>query len=386
MDPGYLALAVKYVRRQAKQLAEQLDGIDQAKDIEFVHRARVASRRLRIALRMFRDCFGTKTVKRWRKCVRLLSRDLSEARDKDVQIVFVCGVLDAVKDPQCYPGIARLLVKLERKRQQIQIKVLAAVKRLRTSGILEEIQTTTKRLWSDLMAVEFDNHGEFAVKRTRKAINRRLNKLLTYRECLRNPEDIKNHHAMRIAAKRLRYTLEIAKPIYDERIQTAIDAVKKLQAHLGDIHDCDVWVDQLEAFREEERKEVQDSFGHDGPLSRLSVGIDYLLQDRRARRRESFLELVELWMEINRDGILEGLLRTIGFRGESNGAENDSDSSAPEKTGIDVPAPSIDLSDANRPEAIVAGEDLCDDESESAAYKARWQDLHSDQAPDIVSG
>ena len=53
MDSGYRLLAARYIRRQAKQLAEQFDGIRAAEDIEFVHRARVATRRLRAALRMF---------------------------------------------------------------------------------------------------------------------------------------------------------------------------------------------------------------------------------------------------------------------------------------------------------------------------------------------
>ena len=38
MDAGYRALAAKYIRRQAKQLVEQLDGLRTAEDIEFVHR------------------------------------------------------------------------------------------------------------------------------------------------------------------------------------------------------------------------------------------------------------------------------------------------------------------------------------------------------------
>ncbi len=45
LDPSYRFLAAHYIRRQAKLLAEQLDGVRTGEDIEFVHRARVASRR-----------------------------------------------------------------------------------------------------------------------------------------------------------------------------------------------------------------------------------------------------------------------------------------------------------------------------------------------------
>ncbi|MFH1922387.1 MAG: CHAD domain-containing protein, partial [Planctomycetota bacterium] len=58
MDGSYQLLAGRYVRRQIRQLIGQLEGMRKADDIEFVHRARVASRRLRAALGIFRDCFG----------------------------------------------------------------------------------------------------------------------------------------------------------------------------------------------------------------------------------------------------------------------------------------------------------------------------------------
>jgi CHAD domain-containing protein len=313
MDAGYLALAAKYVRRQAKQLADQLDGICRAEDIEYVHRARVASRRLRAALRMFRDCFGAKAVKRWRNAIRQLASDLGDARDKDVQIVFLCGVMDAVKDPACYPGVARLMVQLERQREKLQFKVLAAVKHLRASGVLEDMETKAKRIWSDLMAAEFDSRSAFAREQTGKYIRRRLRRLLAQEESLHNPEDVKGHHAMRIAAKRLRYTLEITKPVHGEEIQAAIDAVKKVQSLLGDIHDCDVWIEQLAEFLAAERKALHERFGNDAPLARLAVGIEHLEQDRRKHRREAFLELVEYWDELQREQTWIKLARIVGI-------------------------------------------------------------------------
>ena len=81
MDRTYQFLAAQYIRRQAKQLAEQFDGIRGAEDVEFIHRARVASRRLRAALKMFSDCFDAKKMKRWRKQIRGITEGLGEARD-----------------------------------------------------------------------------------------------------------------------------------------------------------------------------------------------------------------------------------------------------------------------------------------------------------------
>ena len=126
-DASYRFLAAGHIRRQAKQLAEQLDGVRTAEDIECIHRARVASRRLRSALKMFSDCFRGKTVRRWRKQIRRITRELGDARDKDVQIDFLCGTLAADTDKRCFPGIARLLAKLEQEREAVQPKVNKAV-------------------------------------------------------------------------------------------------------------------------------------------------------------------------------------------------------------------------------------------------------------------
>jgi len=85
-DLSYRLLAARFIRRQVKQLGEQFDGIRQGEDVEYLHRARVASRRLRAALRMFHDCWGPKKMKGWRKAIRRVTRGLGDARDKDVQI------------------------------------------------------------------------------------------------------------------------------------------------------------------------------------------------------------------------------------------------------------------------------------------------------------
>jgi CHAD domain-containing protein len=47
-------------------------------------------------------------------------------------------------------------------------------------------------------------------------------------------------HEMRIAAKRLRYVLEITESCFGEEAVAAHMAVKELQSVLGEIHDCDV--------------------------------------------------------------------------------------------------------------------------------------------------
>lgn len=315
-DESYRYLAAKYVRKQAKQLTGQLDGVRRAEDIECVHQARVAARRLRAAMRVFRNCFPRRKLKRWRKQIRRVIAELGEARDRDVQIEFLCGVLDSLEERACYPGIARLLVQLEQQRELLQPKVTKAVDRLQGSRVLEEMQAVGKRVLSEAKAREVSLQSPFAYRRTGKQILRRLDQLLAYQDSLADPRQIQRHHAMRIAAKRLRYTVEICKPVYQGQLDETLVAVKKVQTLLGDVHDCDVWLEHLEAFATAEREQVTTRFGNAGPFARLQAGIEYLQQERRKQRREVFRELVDYWQELRRQGHWEKLAGTVHAHGK----------------------------------------------------------------------
>jgi len=55
-------------------------------------------------------------------------------------------------------------------------------------------------------------------------------------------------HDMRIAAKRLRYVLEITGTCFGAEALAARQAARELQAVLGEIHDCDVMLPRAEGI------------------------------------------------------------------------------------------------------------------------------------------
>jgi CHAD domain-containing protein len=55
-------------------------------------------------------------------------------------------------------------------------------------------------------------------------------------------------HDMRIAAKRLRYVLEITESCFGAEAREARKAAKRLQGVLGDLHDCDVMLARTEGI------------------------------------------------------------------------------------------------------------------------------------------
>lgn len=80
----------------------------------------------------------------------------------------------------------------------------------------------------------------------RRIIAARLDEVYAYDGVVADPANVRELHDMRIACKRLRYTLEIFAIAFEADLEPAIDEVKALQDVLGDIHDCDVQVPMLE--------------------------------------------------------------------------------------------------------------------------------------------
>jgi CHAD domain-containing protein len=307
MDIGYRSLSALYIRRQAKQLADQLDGVRAAEDIEFVHRARVATRRLRAAFRMFGDAIARKRIRRWRKATRRVTSALGDARDRDVQIDCLCRILGGLTDKACFVGIAHVLVQLERDRERLQRRVAKAVERLRDKGVLGEMRRATGKTLRRLEASPKSLPTPGALAEARKHIVARLAAVRERQQSLASFEDRAGHHALRIAVKRLRYTMEICRPLYGGRLDRLVEAVKPLQTLLGEIHDCDVWLDHLDEFASAQQERIAAMFGHTARFSRLKPGIDFLQADRRARRQRTFEELVSYWAELCRQGVWDEL-------------------------------------------------------------------------------
>ena len=75
----------------------------------------------------------------------------------------------------------------------------------------------------------------------------RLDELLSFDPKALKPKSVKAQHDMRIAAKRLRYVLEVVAPCFGEDADAARRAAKQLQSVLGDLHDCDLMLPKVEA-------------------------------------------------------------------------------------------------------------------------------------------
>lgn len=310
-DPSFQLLAVNYTARQLKKLPRELEGLRDSVDIEHLHQSRVASRRLGVALQAFGECFAAKQVKRWRKDLRRLLKTLGPARDKDVQIEYVRGLLAGLKEKAHRPGMGRLLLRLEQERRELQPKLLKAVEAFEAARTTVQMQSAVKQLLAALGNRQVGLQSPLVFQRSRDLILCQLQRFVAYQDCLWNPQDIERHHEMRIEAKHFRYMMETCSAAYPGKLKPFITAAKSLQTLLGDLHDCDVWIDQLEAFLESERQRTIDYFGHGRSFVRLKAGIEWLLEQRLAQRKKLFRQLGDLWNELSQKRAWEKLVRKL---------------------------------------------------------------------------
>jgi CHAD domain-containing protein len=222
---------------QLHDLVKEIEGVRRAEDPEYVHRMRVASRRLRTRLALFAQCLPDRKADRYRKMIRKVTRALGEARDTDVQMIFLQDFLDQVEDRRHQHGIKRLLLRLSQRRQKVQKKVLGALDETEKSGVLPEMQKTFYALLSaDTPGEGLPSPYELA----RTEIFGRLTEVLEFESFMRDPGNVDQLHQMRIAAKHLRYSMEAFAPLYPSKLRKPIKTIKSVQEMLGDIHDCDV--------------------------------------------------------------------------------------------------------------------------------------------------
>jgi CHAD domain-containing protein len=93
-DAPFEVAAATVVEVRSAEVFEHSKGVLDLDDVEPLHDMRVATRRLRAALEVFRPCFPRKGYRGAMKPLKALADALGERRDRDVAILFLAGFLD----------------------------------------------------------------------------------------------------------------------------------------------------------------------------------------------------------------------------------------------------------------------------------------------------
>lgn len=216
------------IKKHLAAVLREIPGTLAAEDSECLHRLRVATRRLRNALWVFRKGLAPDECRRLRADIRELTRALGTARDIDTQIAFYRRSIETTTRKAVIVSLKDYCERLAEKRSRQQKSVRRALTRFRQERIAERI----RRLPSLSLSPDKKAFGP---------ARKRLKKLLSFDRTAAHPEKTKELHRMRIAAKRLRYTLEEFRESGHKQIARGIKEAKILQDTLGDMHNASVW-------------------------------------------------------------------------------------------------------------------------------------------------
>lgn len=133
-------------------------------------------------------------------------------------------------------------------------------------------------------------------------------------------------HDLRIAAKRLRYVLEIARPALGPGTTDGVRTAKSLQSLLGDIHDCDEMLPRVrehaERLRSEDREYLRRQAGRNArdlkpelaptaPGGDRYRGLETLAAHLAARRLVLFARFEREWVRLEARDFRGTLLEAI---------------------------------------------------------------------------
>lgn len=176
---------------------------------------------------------------------------------------------------------------------------------------------------------------ESTLEAMRRIVPVRLDELYVLAPAVADPAATRDHHNMRIAAKRLRYTLEIFRFLNPDAFTPAITTVRLIQDQLGLIHDLDVFVPFCERYLEHRRQEQAAELGRllfpgrassDPPRAVADVrhtldrgdgsaerrALLRLIEHLRERRRQVFAEFQQFWQSLVAAGFRDSLRAAIG--------------------------------------------------------------------------
>ncbi len=267
--------AIATLRRHCSEMLQHEPGTRLGEDPEELHDMRVAIRRQRAALSVFRTALPER-YGHLRDELNWVGATLGEVRDLDVEIESLTA-LQASSGWEDAAAVGMLLQRVRDRREPPRQRLLEALDSDRYAALVSELTATLR---------EGTAEGEDAALPVRQFAERRLKK--HYRQFRRLARDLKTDsddaafHATRIQGKKLRYAVEFFRDLYGRRARRMAAAVTAVQDLLGEHQDCHVAIPRL-------RELALEGTGEFTPSALLLVG------EMIERRRRRMAELRQHW-------------------------------------------------------------------------------------------
>ncbi len=202
------------------------------KDNEVVHQMRVCLRKMRSLLSIFQPILPEKLFKNFFNEMHYFSSQLDKARDFDV---YLENNFFLEKNTKAQKLIYKL-IKAQQKKEYKKIKIIIKSTRLQNFyNSLDKLLATNRwqKYFSSKQKNEFNKN---IVPLAAKIIELYKNNLI-YMGINIDKLDDKSLHKLRIQCKKLRYSTEFFKTLFNNEIISLTNCLKEIQDILGILHD-----------------------------------------------------------------------------------------------------------------------------------------------------
>jgi CHAD domain-containing protein len=214
------------------------------KDPEYLHRMRVASRRLRTALQVFGQAIKLPRAAE-EKQVATIAKALGELRDLDVQIADLQTNYRPNSKPKEQEQIDQVVQALHKQRRA----TFANTEELLTQARYQDLKIAYET-WLECPQYTAIAHQPLLLLLP-ELLSPLLSTLLLHPGWLisaTDPDAASSEvlHDLRKACKHARYQVEFFAPFYGDDMQAWLEEVKQIQAKLGQVHDTQVLLQLME--------------------------------------------------------------------------------------------------------------------------------------------
>jgi CHAD domain-containing protein/uncharacterized protein YjbK len=308
-----LDLAVrKILTYQLQRFREQIPGVQRDIDTEFVHQARVATRRMRSALRLFRDAVPENTGTYLAAELKWIGGMFGVVRDLDVFLLNLSRYEGQVKR---FPAKKKRALEnwIERNRR-------GPLKTLQEALASTRYRKLEQRLGQFLeRPLPSRPQAPLAVKPVRDVapviIHEKFAAVVSQGQKVLTQPKLKQFHRLRIQMKKLRYATEFMAPAYDGGLEPFIERAVEIQDCLGELQDTVFTTGFIEDLLDDWKGKLVD------PDLVFILGEVYQLQAEIARlRKERFGGIWARFAAEETSRLLTAILR-----GQTGEAQRDGD-------------------------------------------------------------
>ncbi len=303
-DDSMVTAAQKTLSLHFRHMCYHEPGTRLGEDIEALHDMRVATRRMRAAFQIFTGYLPSKAAKPLLKQLKRTGRALGVVRDLDVFWGKTGQYLESLPANDSV-DLSALRMAWEQEQNKARKQLNSYLDSSHYRQFAESFQAflDQRDLWYlPVFGPDSTPRPHLLQHVVPIAVYQGLAEILAYDQWVTGQSvPVERLHELRIAAKRLRYTLEFFREILGPEVELIIKRIKGLQDHLGDLQDAVVARDILESFllwgTWGEEKPRSGGLAHQPVLFR-DAGVSTYLSARQ-REIDILLETFpQAWVEI----------------------------------------------------------------------------------------